>query len=193
MSAGAGLATLLALRYPHVFAAVGLHSGAVFGEASSAIGALDVMRRGSRSEPIALLDAALDIRAYPGMPAVILHGELDPVVTQANAEQLTKQFLRLNGFIDAAGNRQAGETRDETHADGVVSEYVQNGRPVVMTSVVRGLGHAWAGGDDAVAFHSSTGPDASAMLWEFFKLQRRDLHCCQIGLSGHDNRQERAR
>ncbi|SAK96192.1 PHB depolymerase family esterase [Caballeronia fortuita] len=173
MSAGAGLSALLAVRYPHMFAAVGLHSGVVFGEANSAIGAMDVMRRGSRSDPVALIDAAVDVRAYPGMPAIIVHGELDSVVTATNAEQLTKQFLRLNGFIDAAGSRRAGEAREETHPDGVVTDYFKNGRRVVKTSIVRGLGHSWAGGDDTVAFHSSKGPDSSAVMWEFFKHQRR--------------------
>jgi poly(3-hydroxybutyrate) depolymerase len=43
----------------------------------------------------------------------------------------------------------------------------------VKTCIVRGLGHSWAGGDDTVAFHSSKGPDASALMWEFFKHQRR--------------------
>lgn len=173
MSAGAGLAALLAVRYPHVFAAVGLHSGVVFGDARSAISAMDVMRRGTRSDPVALIDAAVDVHEYPGMPAIILHGELDSVVTAANAEQLTKQFLRLNGFVDAAGNRRAGEAREEKHSDGVVTDYFKNGRRVVKTSIVRGLGHSWAGGDDTVAFHSSKGPDSSAVMWEFFKHQRR--------------------
>jgi poly(hydroxyalkanoate) depolymerase family esterase len=173
MSAGAGLAALLAVRYPHVFAAVGLHSGVVFGEARSAIGAMDVMRRGARSDPVALIDAAVDVREYPGMPAIIVHGELDSVVTAANAAQLAKQFLRLNGFIDAAGNRRAGEAREETHPDGVVTDYFKNSRRVVKTSIVRGLGHSWAGGDDTVAFHSSKGPDSAAVMWEFFKHQRR--------------------
>jgi poly(hydroxyalkanoate) depolymerase family esterase len=173
MSAGAGLAALLAVRYPQIFAAVGLHSGVVFGDARSAIGAMDIMRRGSRNDPITLIDAAVDVRDYPGMPAIIVHGELDSVVSATNAEQLTQQFLRLNGFVDAAGNRRAGETRQETHADGVVSDYIKNGRRVVKTSIVRGLGHSWAGGDDSVAFHSSKGPDSSAVMWEFFKHQRR--------------------
>jgi poly(3-hydroxybutyrate) depolymerase len=44
---------------------------------------------------------------------------------------------------------------------------------VVRVCRVQGLAHAWAGGDDAVPFHSSKGPDASAMVWEFFKHQRR--------------------
>jgi poly(hydroxyalkanoate) depolymerase family esterase len=173
MSAGAGLAALLAVRYPEVFAAVGLHSGVVFGEARSAVGAMDVMRRGSRTDPVTLVDAALDVRAYPGMPAVIVHGELDSVVTSRNAEQLTRQFLRLNGFIDAAGERRAGEARQEKLHDGVVSDYIKNGRRVVKTCIVRGLGHSWAGGDDTVAFHSAKGPDSAAVMWEFFKHQRR--------------------
>ncbi|WP_277184669.1 PHB depolymerase family esterase [Caballeronia sp. BR00000012568055] len=173
MSAGAGLAALLAIRYPRLFAAVGLHSGPVFGEAHSAIGAMDVMRRGSRTDPISLIDAALDVRDYPGMPAIIVHGELDSVVSASNAEQLAKQFLRLNGFVDAAGNRRAGEAREEAHPDGVVTDYIKNGRRVVKTSIVRGLGHSWAGGDDTVAFHSSKGPDSGAVMWDFFKYQRR--------------------
>ncbi|SAL64766.1 PHB depolymerase family esterase [Caballeronia terrestris] len=173
MSAGAGLAALLAIRYPSVFAAVGLHSGVVFGEARSAIAAMDVMRRGSRSDPVALIDASVNVRAFPGMPAVIVHGELDSVVSATNAEQLTTQFLRLNGFIDAAGARRAGETREEKQPDGVVRDFVKSGRRVVKTCIVRGLGHSWAGGDDTVAFHSSKGPDSSALMWEFFKHQRR--------------------
>jgi len=95
------------------------------------------------------------------------------VVTAANAAQLAKQFLRLNGFIDAAGNRRAGEAREEKHPDGVVTDYFKNSRRVVKTSIVRGLGHSWAGGDDTVAFHSSKGPDSAAVMWEFFKHQRR--------------------
>jgi poly(hydroxyalkanoate) depolymerase family esterase len=173
MSAGAGLAAVLAVRYPSVFAAVGLHSGVVFGEASSAIGAMDVMRRGSRSNPVALIEASVDVRNYPGMPAVIVHGELDSIVSATNADHLATQFLRLNGFIDAAGARRAGETREEVMPDGVVRDFVKNGRRVVKTCIVRGLGHSWAGGDDTVAFHSSKGPDASALMWEFFKHQRR--------------------
>jgi len=173
MSAGAGLAAMLAVKYPSLFAAVGLHSGVVFGDANSAIGAMDAMRRGSRSDPVGLIDAAVDVADYPGMPAIIVHGELDSVVSKTNAEQLTTEFLRLNRFIDANGTWRSGERREEIQADGTVTDYIKGGRRVIKTCIVRGLGHAWSGGDDTVQFHSSKGPDASAMLWEFFKYQRR--------------------
>ena len=164
---------MLAVKYPSLFAAVGLHSGVVFGDANSAIGAMDAMRRGSRSDPVGLIDAAVDVADYPGMPAMIVHGELDSVVSKINAEQLTTEFLRLNRFTDANGVWRNGERREETQADGTVTDYVKGGRRVIRTCIVRGLGHAWSGGDDTVPFHSSKGPDASAILWEFFKYQRR--------------------
>ncbi len=92
MSAGAGLASLLAFHYPERFAAVALHSGPAFGEAHSGITAMDVMRRGTRQDPVKLVDAAVDVDAYPGMPAIIVQGDADRVVAGENAEQLAVQF-----------------------------------------------------------------------------------------------------
>lgn len=173
LSAGAGLATLLAAQYPEHFAAVAMHSGPAFGDARSGITAMDIMRRGTRQDPILLVDEAVNVAAYPGMPAVIIHGDADHVVANANAEQLTAQFLRLNGLIDANGERKAGEMREERKAGVVMRDYVRGSRRVVRLCHVQSLGHAWSGGDDAVPFHSSKGPDASALIWEFFKHQRR--------------------
>jgi len=173
LSAGAGLATLLATRYPERFAAAAFHSGPAFGEARSGIAAMDVMRRGMRHDPVVLIDEAVDVAAYPGMPAIVIHGDADHVVAPANAEQLTTQFLRLNGLVDAAGERIAGEEREERKAGVVTRDYVRGGRRVVRLCRVQALGHAWSGGDDAVPFHSSKGPDASALIWEFFRYQRR--------------------
>ena len=173
LSAGAGLTALLATHYPERFAAVAMHSGPAFGEARSGIAAMDVMRRGTRHDPIALVDEAVDVRGFPGMPAVIIHGDADHVVAPANAEQLTAQFLRLNGLVDAEGKLIAGEEREERKAGVVTRDYIRGGRRVVRMCRVQALGHAWSGGDDAVPFHSSKGPDASALIWEFFKYQRR--------------------
>jgi len=36
------------------------------------------------------------------------------------------------------------------------------------------LDHAWAGGDPAHRFHARRGPDASALLWRFFRSHRRE-------------------
>ncbi|RAS29822.1 PHB depolymerase family esterase [Paraburkholderia bryophila] len=173
ISAGAGLTALLAVNYPDRFAAVALHSGPAFGEARSGITAMDVMRRGARGEPAELVDALVDVADYPGMPAIIVHGDADHVVSPVNADQLAEQFLRLNRIVDANGVRKSGEVREERKGGVVMRDYLRGGRRVVRLCRVQGLAHAWSGGDDVIPFHSAKGPDASAMVWEFFKHQRR--------------------
>ncbi|MFM0551360.1 PHB depolymerase family esterase [Paraburkholderia sediminicola] len=173
ISAGAGLTALLAVNYPEHFAAVALHSGPAFGEARSGVAAMDVMRRGARREPAELVDETADVARYPGMPAIIIHGDADHVVSPINADQLAVQFLRLNRIVDQNGARKSGEVREDRKGGVVMRDYLRGGRRVVRLCRVQGLAHAWSGGDDAVPFHSAKGPDASAMVWEFFKHQRR--------------------
>lgn len=174
ISAGAGLAALLAVHAPGRFAAVALHSGPAFGEAHSGVAALDVMRRGLHHDPVALVERALAGRVHPGMPALIVHGGADAVVAPVNAEQLATQFLRLNGLADAQGVRQGVVSHEHDGEDYTIQNYARDGRSVVRLCRVSELDHAWSGGDDTVPFHSATGPDASAMIWDFFETQRRE-------------------
>lgn len=173
ISAGAGLTALLAVSHPEHFAAVALHSGPALGEARSGITAMDVMRRGARGEPAELVDEVVNVAEYPGMPAMIIHGDADHVVAPVNADQLATQFLRLNRIVDESGARKSGEVREERKGGVVMRDYLRGGRRVVRLCRVQGLAHAWSGGDDAVPFHSAKGPDASTLVWEFFRHQRR--------------------
>jgi poly(hydroxyalkanoate) depolymerase family esterase len=175
ISAGAGLAAALGMRYPDLFAALGLHSGPVFGAAQSTMSAVGVMRHGSREDPVSVIDAAVDVAASPGMPAIIVHGEVDSVVAQRNAVQLGLQFARVNRLLDAQGVLRVGEIRTYSRDTVEYTDYVKSGRLVVRVCIVRGLGHAWSGGDPREPFHSAKGPDATAMLWQFFRRQRRSL------------------
>ncbi|WP_322030243.1 PHB depolymerase family esterase [Paraburkholderia sp. J76] len=174
LSAGAGLAMLLAVRSPSRFAALALHSGPAFGEARSGVTALDVMRRGVHRDPVSLVDTQLGARTHPGMPAIVVQGDADGVVAPVNAEQLAVQLLRLNGLADSHGVRDGVVSR-ETMKDGYrEQDYELDGASVVRLCRVAKLDHAWSGGDDTVPFHSSTGPDASALIWDFFEAHRRE-------------------
>ncbi|MBN3787000.1 PHB depolymerase family esterase [Burkholderia sp. Ac-20353] len=175
LSAGAGLASLLALHFPDRFAAVALHSGPALGEAHSGITAMDVMRRGVRQNPAAAVDALIGDDAFPGMPALIVHGDGDHVVSPKNADQLAVQFLRLNGMADSHGALRGGQRVEAREAGAQVCDYQRDGESVVRLCHVKGLDHAWAGGDEAVPFHSALGPDASKMIWAFFETHRRTV------------------
>ncbi|KAG8152656.1 extracellular catalytic domain type 1 short-chain-length polyhydroxyalkanoate depolymerase [Burkholderia catarinensis] len=173
ISAGAGLATGLAIRYPDRFAAVGLHSGPAIAPPLSTMAAMSLMRRGLRDDPVRVIDECVDIPAYPGMPALVVHGELDTVVAEHNATQLGIEFARLNRLIDEQGAIRVGEQRTYARDDADYTDYLKGGRLVVRVCIVRRLPHAWSGGDPREPFHSATGPDASAMFWHFFRRQRR--------------------
>jgi poly(hydroxyalkanoate) depolymerase family esterase len=181
LSAGAGMATLLVMRYARLFAAVALHSGVVFGEASHAVGAMDVMRRGARGDPTQWVIPAIEA-GHPGIPAIIIHGDVDGVVAPNNADQLERQLLQLNGALDAQGELARGfrlRTADNATrlrvggARAVQRDYRAGNRPILSVCRVAGLNHAWSGGDDAFPFHASRGPNASAMIWDFFEVHRR--------------------
>lgn len=173
MSAGGGMATLLAIRYPQAFAAVAVHSGPVFGDAHSAMSALATMRRGTRDDPLALLAGTPEFATHPGIPAIVIHGEQDDVVLPHNAEQLSLQFVRLNRLIDGEGRRLHGSVR-QTDTVGVHrQDWMLDDVPIVRACRIAELRHAWSGGDGAIPFHSSDGPDSSRLIYDFFRLHRR--------------------
>jgi len=176
LSAGAGMAMLLAIRYPTLFAAIGLHSGVTFGEARTATAAVGVMHRGARRDPVELIRNALDGAAYPGMPALIVHGDSDDVVAQVNGDQLEMQCLQLNGALTQDG-KLAGAVKmkvSDAHSKVIERDYRAGNRVIVRACRVAGLKHGWSGGDPALPFNSAQGPNASALMWDFFHLHRRN-------------------
>src|SRR5205823_10921533 len=70
ISAGAGMAAVLALNHPELIAAVGLHSGPVFGAGHSPVGALHVMRHGAPAQADAAILGLLQRRSMQALPAV---------------------------------------------------------------------------------------------------------------------------
>ncbi|MTV42005.1 PHB depolymerase family esterase [Duganella radicis] len=166
ISAGAGMANILALNHPGLFAAVGLHSGPVFGAGQNTLTAIGVMRHGAglRAD-----GAAHDILQrqppFPGMPAILIQGLADTVVRPINQAQLMRQSLLLNRLSGPAKITQ--KARSSLH-----DFYV--GRKLMLRAVqIEQLEHAWSGGDPALPFNAKGSPDASRMMVEFFGRHRR--------------------
>ena len=173
LSAGAALAQIMALRHPRLIAAVASHSGPVYGVADSRMRAFAVMQQGSHdpSRPITeLLDEQPD---FPPMPMLIVQGEHDHTVRLVNALQLARQFCLLNRMpvagITAPVQRPARGSCDAYRT----TDYRIGTRTLVRLCEVAHLAHAWSGGDATLRYNAALGPDASALLWQFFKRYRR--------------------
>jgi poly(3-hydroxybutyrate) depolymerase len=48
-------------------------------------------------------------------------------------------------------------------------EWRMNDQPVVRYIAIAGLGHAWSGGDDSLAFNDAKGPPAAALVAAFIR------------------------
>ena len=174
ISAGAGMANIVALNHPDLFAAIGLHSGPLFGAGHSTIGALGVMKHGASLRVDRAIEEVLEQRpGFPPMPTMLIHGEGDEVVRLVNQAQLTRQAMLLNRFPHGTqvevssreGTRRANPYR--------MHDVVRDRKVMLRVAQIAELKHAWSGGDETLSFNSGAGPDASKMLLDFFGKHRR--------------------
>lgn len=179
LSAGAGLAAILALRHPQLIAAVGLHSAPVFGTSDSPVSAFKAMQHGSSlAHRVTAHEFSAAQPQFPGMPVMLLHGKRDPVVRPINAAQLAAQFAIIDApFITSAEPVQRSYParlggRSPRHAYQTLTYYAGR-KPQVVKCEIDSLGHAWSGGDASMAFSAPEGPDATLLMWTFFSRQQR--------------------
>ncbi|MFT4268502.1 MAG: PHB depolymerase family esterase [Xenophilus sp.] len=164
LSAGAGMAALMAQAAPDRFVAVAMHSGVAPGAARSHRDVLAAMS--GRCAPA--------LEAWPGAlpPLLVLQGDADTVVAPVNGERAARAWAEAGGaWPEPAQERRRGQRLPMR-----VTEYRYRGRAQVVQVDVAGLGHAWSGGAPAGSFTDPRGPDASAMVWAFVarQLRRRD-------------------
>jgi len=174
LSAGAGMAALLALRHPETIAAVAMHSGPVVGDALDVRAGLRTMKQGATGEVAALVAPFANTDNTIRLPAMVLHGKEDAVVAPRNAQQLVEQFLHVNQLAGAS------PTSVKSMADGKTgayrrTDYVRGRKTLVRWCELDHVGHAWSGGDEALKFNTRGGPDASVLIWRFVSAHRRTL------------------
>lgn len=173
LSAGAGMASILATYYPQKIRAVALHSGPALGIANDMKSGMNLMKNGIEDDAIieeklmALLDRLNNEGTYE-RPAMIIHGMEDDVVHFDNANALSKQFLYLNNLSinskAAVSQHLVGTEKEYTQ-----TEYKHHKKTLVELITVKHLDHGWSGGDTKYPFNSDKGPQASHLVWDFFK------------------------
>ncbi|GAC1317128.1 MAG: PHB depolymerase family esterase [Collimonas sp.] len=177
LSAGAAMAHIMSLIYPHRIAAVGLHSGPVFGAGRTAMGAYAVMQSGSaKASHDAIGNILKTDEAFPKIPAILLHGDADKVVRPINLGQLAQQFRILNqldsGNAAPVVNKMARRGKNPGNAYRT-QDYLIDRKSFLKICEIQHLEHAWSGGDCSLPWNACNGPDASKLIWDFFARHQR--------------------
>jgi poly(hydroxyalkanoate) depolymerase family esterase len=162
LSAGAGMASLLAIRQPERFQALVVHSGVGPGLASSSATALRAMRGHRVAEPLVPLATGLHLPAL-----LVIQGNVDPIVAPSNGAQAAQ----LWADCEAAHAGKPHTVQRGKRYPAMVTDYRNRGRLVATLCLVNGLGHAWSGGAPGLPYSDPKGPDASRMAWTFMKKQ----------------------
>lgn len=175
LSSGGALAAALALHHPGLFRAVAIHSGVPCGVASDAADAARVMAAGPKA---GAEEAALQARAAAHgkarVPALIIHGAKDDVVSAVNAVHLVRQFLLLNGFDAGALPKGAALPRPGLlplhwrFSEKLDGDYYVGRRLAARLLTITGLGHAWSGGDPAHPYFDGKHVEATRLVCDFF-------------------------
>ncbi len=179
LSAGAAMATTLAMTYPDLFAAVGVHSGLPHGVAQSLPDALGAMQGGTG--PLGGGGAARASGWASEVPAIIFHGDHDATVHPSNAERVAGQYAasRRGGESARPGMGSARVTVEQGqvangHAYTRTMHHDAKGEPRLEQWQVHGAGHAWSGGSSRGSYTDPRGPDAAKEMLRFFYRHRQD-------------------
>jgi poly(hydroxyalkanoate) depolymerase family esterase len=179
LSAGAGLAAILALRHPRLIAAAALHSAPVFGTSHSPMSGFQAMQQGASVKHQEAVREFSDAQLqFPGMPIMLIQGKSDPVVRRVNVDHLTAQFAIIDApFITSAApvvRSYAGRStgRSPRHAYKTATYYAGR-KPMLVKCEIDQLGHAWSGGEGSLDYSAPEGPDATLLMWTFFSRQQR--------------------
>lgn len=160
LSAGGFMAVNLLCAAPDVVSGVGVVAGGPYRCGLGAEGALGCLR-GLGVDGVTSADACLapSGKRSLSLRASLWHGALDTVVAPATLTALETMFARLVGMASGTAERREGALH-ALYRDG-------EGRAVIETWLVPGLGHAWSGGDPRGTHAVAWGPSATDRMLDF--------------------------
>jgi poly(hydroxyalkanoate) depolymerase family esterase len=165
LSAGAAAAAIMAIAYPDLYAAIGVHSGLACGAARDLPSAFEAMRQGN----VGAVDRSRGSnteRARRIVPTIVFHGDQDGTVHPRNGDQVIAQ---ASGVSTADVQKQVEQGRIQGgHAYSRTSFAAASGDVILEQWVIHGAGHAWSGGSPAGTYTDPRGPDATREMLRFF-------------------------
>lgn len=173
ISAGAAMSVILGATYPDRFTAIGVIAGVEYKAATTVSEGISVAQGGGpdpdQQGMVAFTQMGTRARA---VPTFVLHGTSDGVLAKVNGDQVAAQWRRTNTLV--LGEGAIDEVKSVSGTAGYpFTRFLHlsktTGASVVEYYVVDGLGHAWPGGKAGGSYTDVRGPDASALMWAFFK------------------------
>ena len=178
LSAGGAMAVTLAMTYPDLYAAVGVHSGLPHAVAQDLPSAFTVMHRGEG----AAVGWPTGTPGTPGtqsyaapVPAIVFHGDRDTTVHPCNGDQVIAQcapsHARRGAPPEGGPAPRLSVVRGQVphgHAYTRTTYHDASGQPIVEQWLVHGAGHAWSGGSSRGSYTDPKGPDATQQMLRFF-------------------------
>ncbi|KAA9028438.1 extracellular catalytic domain type 1 short-chain-length polyhydroxyalkanoate depolymerase [Niallia endozanthoxylica] len=190
-SSGGAMATILGVTYPDLFSGIAVCSGLPYDAANTNlwkdpwnIAAELVMRNGVRDPYKCGSNAFLEMqKAYSEtgikrkVPLIVFHGTNDLTVHPKNASQIIIQWNQAH-FLLEGGKGHVNAAPTSVKIDAINNNgrrYSQhsytdtNDLPAIELYLVHDMEHMWSGGNSGGKFTDPLGPDASSIIWDFFK------------------------
>ena len=170
LSAGGAMAVTMALAYPELYAAVGIHSGLPHAVARDLPSALATMQQG-RVSPIG--GAAEVISGSRPVAAIAFHGDRDTTVHPGNGDQVIAQCMppsapqRAQAAPDPRVTVQHGQV-PQGYAYTRTLYHQIDGQSIAEHWLIHGAGHVWSGGSARGSYTDPKGPDAAEHMLRFF-------------------------
>lgn len=168
-SAGGVMSVIMGVTYPDLFAAVATGAGCEYDCDVTRLSSPDSQGR----------DAYREMgRRARAVPVIIFQGTADIVVPPATADRIVGQWAQTNDLaLDGGVDDNDIDSTPEAVIPGAVpggrsytrSIYRTTSGTVLMEKyLIEGAGHQWPGGCSCSIYGDPSGPDASALLWDFF-------------------------
>ena len=188
-SAGGAMAGILGVTYPDLFRGIGVFAGLPYDAAKTNLWrdpwnreAEKAMKNGVKdpyeSGELAyreLRKALTSTTEIKKLPIIIFHGMNDTTVNPVNSKQLVIQWNQMHHLM------QKGQGRVNVTPSKVQMDVTENGKNYTYHVYedaqgeanieywqIHEMGHTWSGGKKGL-FCDPNGPDATSIIWNFFK------------------------
>lgn len=182
MSAGASMVNILGNCYPERFKALASHDGTQYYSSYMGVDFAEVVLNGANvpSSISAGLgnNCSLFVENRPKkMPIIIFHGMKSPLMSPMHAIQVENEFKMFNDYLDNGRmdlsyflEKDVVSVPDtKTYGYNLYTTTNSDHEVIIERYMINNLSHGWSGGVKDLPYNEPNGPDASALIFKFFK------------------------